>query len=155
VYGTVPGGAGAQATHFGEFAYASGLFNTPGDAQTSVYVLRNSVSGSNSSELFLDGATQRLTLADNRTVTFDILVVGRSTFGTSAGYQFRGVIKKYSGTTSIVGGVSKTTIAEDDAAWDANVTADNANSALKITVTGSGLLASYWVASVRTVEFGY
>ncbi len=157
-YATVPGGVNALAAHYGELAYASGNFNAPGDAQTSVYVLRNSTVGANAVELFLDGTSHRLTIANNRTVTFDILVVGRDQFGNSGGYQFRGMIKNVGGTTSLVGAVTKAVIAEDDATWDANVNADNANSSLKITVSGSTinwLNSSEWVATVRTVEVGY
>lgn len=109
-------------------------------------------------DLFLDGISQGLTLANNRSVTFDILVVGRDQRGVSGGHQFRGVIKKVGGPTSFVGAVAKTVIAEDDATWDANVSADNANSARKIPVSGSTvdfLSASEWLATVRTVEVRY
>lgn len=154
-YGTIPGGYQAQASRYGQLAYASGMFNTPGDAQTSMYVLRNTVLGANTNELFLDGSSQRLTFPNNGTVVFDILIVGHNGFGVSAGYQIRGVAENLNGTFSLVGAVSKTILGEDDASWDANVTADTVNKAVKITATGSGLTASYWVASVRTVEVVY
>ncbi len=48
VFATVPGGSHAVATNYGQMAYASGSFAVPGDAQTSIYVLRN-VTGSSSS----------------------------------------------------------------------------------------------------------
>jgi hypothetical protein len=55
--------------------------------------------------------------------------------------------------TAIVGSVVKTVLAEDDATWDANVTADDTNDSLKITVTGPSASVR-WVAFVRTVEVG-
>jgi hypothetical protein len=155
---TVPGGSEAKASHYGEMAYASGRFVMVGDAQTSVYVLRNTTGGSVQTELFLDGAgaSQRITLAVSRTVTFDILITALSSTGQSAGYQVRGAIKNLDGATQQVGlAFSKTVFGEDDAAWDVDVQADNTNDALVVKVTGAAATNIHWVATVRTVEVGY
>lgn len=150
---TVPGGEDAVASHYGEMAFASGRFGSFGDAQASTYVLRNNTSTVTPTEIYLDGnsASQRLTVASGRTLVFDILVVGRrDSNGNSAGYSFVGVIENVGGTTTALG-VVKTVITEDDATWDVNVTADNTNDSLKITVTGpSGTVR--WVAVVHTAE---
>src|SRR5207248_9048976 len=125
--------------------YGSGAFANAGDAQASLFVLRNSTSTSGTTELFLDASSERMLIASGATWTFDILVSGRSSTGNSAGYRFIGVIENVSGTTAIVGSVSKTVIAEDVASWDANVSADNTNDALKITVNGD-TSSVRWVA---------
>jgi hypothetical protein len=75
----------------------------------------------------------------------------RSNTGNSAGYKFVGVIENVGGATAIVGAVTKTAIAEDIAAWDVNVTADNVNDALVITVNGDNTSVR-WVATVKTTE---
>ena len=155
-YATVPGGRGAAATHYGEMAYASGAFAANGDAQTSVYVLRNISSSTTWTELFLDGSSARLGIANGRTVTFDILIVGReSNNGWSAGYRVLGVIRTTGGTTAIVGSVSKTELGEDDTTWDVNVDADNVNHALRIQVRGGAGETVRWVATVRTAEVSW
>jgi hypothetical protein len=154
-YATVPGGRNATASHFGEMAYASGHFLAIGDAQTSLYVLRGQTSDAALSELYLDGSAQRITLADDRVLTFDILVVGVRPFsGSSAGYQLTGVIKNIGGSTGFVGTPVKTVLAEDAVSWDAQVVADDTNDALVIQVQGAAATTIRWVASVRTVEVG-
>jgi FAD/FMN-containing dehydrogenase len=151
---TIPGGTGAAATHYGEMAYAGGGSGADiGEAQTSVYVLRRSSTGSDWRELFLDGSAERLTIAQGRTVTYDIWVVARSNGGESAGYHFWGIIDNVGGTTDFVtdhGGP----IGEDDSQWDATVLSDNTNNALAVEVRGNGETIR-WVAYVRTVEVAW
>jgi hypothetical protein len=154
-HATVPGGYHATASHYGEMAYASGQFAANGDAQTSVYVLRNTTTNTTTTELFLDGSSQRITLPVSRTATFDILITGLSSTGLSAGYQVLGVIANIGGTTVLVNPVMKTVIAEDVPAWDVFVQANNTNDALVIFVTGSASTTIRWVATVRTVEVSY
>jgi hypothetical protein len=154
-HATVPGGYHATASHYGEMAYASGQFAANGDAQTSVYVLRNTTTNTTTTELFLDGSSQRITLPVSRTATFDILITGLDSTGSSAGYQVLGVIANIGGTTVLVNPVIKTVIAEDVPAWDVSVQADNTHDALVIFVTGSASTTIRWVATVRTVEVNW
>jgi hypothetical protein len=149
---TVPGGSRASASIFGQMAYASGQFAAIGDAQTSLYVLRNTTTDATPTDLALNGANAPLTLTPGRTMTYDILIAARSTGGQSAGYHMLGVIENNGGTTTQLAGFTKSVLGEDVAAWDANVTADNGNDALVITVTGAAATTIRWVAVVRTVE---
>jgi hypothetical protein len=149
---TVPGGADASASLFGRLAYASGTFAAVGSAQASLFVLRRTTTDATQSELFLDGFAARLTLAAGRTITFDILVVARSTGGQSAGYQARGVIENDGGTTSFIGAPTITPLGEDVAGWDVAVLDDDTNDALAIQVTGADATSIRWVAVVRTAE---
>lgn len=152
---TIPGGYAARATHYGQMAYASGYFSSFGDAQTSTYVLRGTTSGATSTQLYLDGNGQQITLANDRTMSFDILIAARSSEGESAGYHVRGVIKNYGGTTSLVGTPSVMPLGEDDSSWDVNVDADDTNDALVISVTGQVGKTIRWVATVRTAEVAF
>jgi len=152
-YATIPGGYQASATKYGQLAYASGRFSVQGDAQTAVYVLRNdTVYVDTTTELFLDGVSQRLTLNPDQTIVFDILIAARSTTNTSAGYSVRGVIRNSNGNTQIVGSPVVVEMGEENAAWGVSVTADNDNDALAIWVTGTDTYNIHWVATVRTVE---
>lgn len=153
-YSSIAGGFRAVASKFGQHSHAAGRFGANGDAQTSQYVLRNSTSNSAPAELFLDGSSARLTISADTTWVFDILIVARRTDadGESAAYRFTGCIDNNAGTTALVGSVTKVVIAEDTAAWDADVTADDTNDALIITVTGENAKTIQWVAFCRTVE---
>jgi hypothetical protein len=154
-YGTIPGGANACARSYGQMAYASGAFSAAGDAQASVYVCRGVTTNAAQTEIFPDGDSQRIIMSTNSTWCFDVLVTGRASNGNSAGYQIRGVIKNIGGTTSLVGSLTKTVLAEDVSAWDATVAADDTNDALSVRVTGAAGTNIRWVANVRTVEVTY
>ncbi len=154
VFATVPGGAGAKAANFGQMAYASGSFFSPGDAQTSTYVLRNLTDGSTSAvELFLDGSAQRITISDARTVVFEALIVGRRADGASAGFRLSGVIANIGGTTSLLGVTPLESLGSSPAAssWTVIVLADDPSDSLRFVVT-TGATFTAWVATVRTVE---
>lgn len=137
-------------------AYASGSFGTNGGAQASLYLLRKEIING-WHDLYLNGADQLLTIGIGRTLTFDILIVGRSDASGGnelAGYRITGVIENAGGTTAFIGTPSVTTLGEDDAALDVQVVADDVNDALLIQVKGNGE-TTRWVANVRTVEVAW
>ncbi|HEY3137413.1 MAG TPA: hypothetical protein VGL29_15395 [Blastocatellia bacterium] len=152
LFSLVPGGLQANATHYGEMALASGSFSAQGDAQTSVYTLRQTTTDATTTELFLDGISSRITIAPGRAISFDILVVAKTSSGTTAGHHFLGVIKNVGGTTSLVGSGIKQMLGANDSFWDVNVEADDTNDALVIKATGVGSTTIRWVATARTVE---
>lgn len=144
------------ATTATQTIYRNGNFTTAGDAQSSVYILRAQTTNATVTTLFLDGTggAARLVLPSNSAWTFDILVTARNTGAAqAAGYRFVGVIRRTvtAASTTLVGS-SKTVIAEDNAAWDANIVADTTNGALQITVTGVAATTIDWVAVVKTAE---
>lgn len=151
---TIPGGNGALADHLGQWAYANGNFAAVGDAQTSLYVLRNTSVGNAWTDLYLDGVSVQLTIAVGRTVGFEILVVGRSSGGESACYRIQGVVENVAGTTALVGAALVTTLGEDDTAWNAQAIADTREDTLRVQVRGNGETIR-WVATVRTVEVSW
>ena len=142
----------------GQFARATGRFASDGDAQLSILVARNQTTNGTPTDLFLNGSSERIAIPADKCWAFSVLVSALQTAGTGAGacagYEFSGVIKNISGTTSLVGAVGKTVLGEDTAAWDANVTADNTNDALDISVTGETSKTIRWVAAVYLSEVG-
>ncbi|HUV88600.1 MAG TPA: hypothetical protein VMY80_03025, partial [Anaerolineae bacterium] len=152
---TVPGGRHARADHYGQMAYASGRFAETGDAQSSLYVMRRRTTSDGVWEsLYLDGYDDRLTLYNDRALTFEILIIGRSEGDESAGYLIQGVIENDMWVTGLVGTLTVTTLGEDDATWDVRVRADNTNDALDVQVLGNGETIR-WVATVRTAEVAW
>ncbi len=159
-FSTVPGGYNAAASHYGEMAYAGGRFANPGDAQTSLYVMRieQTCSVGTWYDLYLNGneggSFGYLTIAPGRTVALDALVVGRTQAGESAGYYIRGVVENVGGTVSFIGAPSVTVLGEDDTAWNVRALASDTYDALFIQVQGNGETIR-WVATVRTVEVSW
>lgn len=154
--GTIPGGEGARATRYGEQAYASGYFAQPGDAQASNFVLRNATSDSAWTELFLDGASERLKVEADRTVAFEVLIVGRDIDSSTAhAWKSSGLIFTNSSgsNTQFWGNPNASKIDIDGGlAWDIRFRADDAANALVIEVAGALNTDIRWVARVETVE---
>lgn len=149
----------SSAYLYGHVAYASGYFASIGDAQQSTLVARNTTAGSTST-LFLDGSSSRIVLPANTTWTFEITIAARSTDGgtgneESAAYKYVGCIERDgANNTALVGSVTETVIAEDDAGWSVAVTADDTNEALNIDVTSDDANTVRWVAKIALVEVG-
>jgi hypothetical protein len=156
-FATVPGGYMADAAMTGQMAYASGGFASwpagNGTAQTSVFVLRNSTTSTMTTDLFLDGASNRLTVAPGRTMTFDILVVGREDgTGNSAGWRIQGVIKN-TGSVSFVGGTPTPVSLGNDGIGTAGVRITAGD--LAVFVTPASSTTTRWSATVHTTEVAF
>ncbi|MBN1535645.1 MAG: hypothetical protein JW908_02850 [Anaerolineales bacterium] len=155
-YSSISGGLNAETTLFGQISNASGAFSENGDAQASTYILRNSTTDATATELFLDGASERLTIQTDRTMAFEIFVAAkRNAFNQSAGYYFRGVIKNEGGITSFVPSTVMITLGEDNPAWEITISASDAYDALIIQVSGAENANIRWVATVRAVEVAW
>jgi hypothetical protein len=155
-YGSVMAGVGAKTNKRGQTTKSSFMFAAQGDAQGSQLTEGCKTTNNTPEELFLDGdgGSKRITIAADTTWSFRILVVARRTDADneSAAYDFVGCIDNNAGTTALVGSVTKTVVAEDTAAWDCNVTADNTNDALIVTATGENSKTIQWVAFIQLVE---
>lgn len=162
---TTPQAVGSNAMAMGNSAYsflaggivhASGSFAMPGDAQSSSFILRNTSTSNALVELYLDGASDRLLIPSNMTWAFYVMLAGHM-IGTSysATYEFRGALRKdaTSGSLRLLN-LNKTTVAKDDLTWDADVSVDTFNGALRIRAKGNTGQSVRWVAKVSTVEVG-
>jgi hypothetical protein len=151
-------GDGGSASLAGAFVVAGpGNFPNPSGstdpAQVSQMCRRAVTFDSTQTELTGD----RLVLPNFGTWAFSILLVARRVDGNnieSAAHKFEGAIRRFglANTTAIVGTVTKTVLAEDTAAWDADVDADTTNGALRILVTGQAAKTIRWVARIELAE---
>lgn len=82
----------------------------------------------------------------------DIVARRTGTQTESAAYEIVGCIKNDAGTTALQGTITKTVIAEADAAWDVTAVANNTDDTLDIKVTGKAATNINWVAKVTLVE---
>lgn len=161
-YSAVPSGFQAVADKYGQIAHAAGRFAADADAQTSELILRISTTNATPATMFLDGSSARATISSGSTWTFSALVVGRRDNGDSASWKFEGAIHNIGGTTALIGAVTATLIGADagcsgtwGVAGSIAVTADNANDALQVQVTGTAANNIRWVCWIRTVEVNY
>ena len=130
---------------------------TKGEAQYTNIIARLETADDTPYELLV-GEEDVITLMDNKMNAFRVMVVASDeNISEGAAYEFKGLIKKgaTAASTAIIGSVSKTVIAESDAAWDADITADTTNGALSITITGDDTNLTRWVAFVEMVEVAF
>lgn len=153
------GGFKSKATFKGQFTrsgWYTGDTHAAGSRQYSYLTVHNQTTDDTPTPLFLGMAdyTERLVLPSDTTWGFTISLVARRTNADneSAFYEFKGCIDNNAGTTALVGSVTKTVVAEDTGAWDADVTADDANNALIVMVTGAAGSNIDWLAHVMLVQ---
>lgn len=154
-YGVVLGGAFALADKHNQIVSSGGRFAARGDSQGTVQmVLRRSVTHSttNPYELYLDGASARMTIPTNTIWTFHVLVVGTNSGNTKRfGYAIQGVVSNNGVTTAILAS-TVTTVYEDDVNFSA--AANTAPGIFIVEVADSGAAGDTirWTATVRTAE---
>ena len=144
----------------GQRAHAITKFSSVGDAQYSRVILHGETTNATITEIFID-SSDLLVLPASRTWAFYIQIVARQTAGGSGTvgdsgiYEVLGGIKRdASNNTALVGIITKTVVAEDQAAWDVDVDADDTSESLRIRVTGEVDKTIHWVATVHLTEVG-
>jgi hypothetical protein len=155
---TIPGGGGAQARNYAQFAYAGGMFGSAGDAQSGMYVLRNSTTNAAPTDLFLDGTGEpmHVPLSGRWIAHIQVVAAGPPGSGLSAGFTTDVVVKNITGTAALVGAqpVTLQAIAQEGA--PCLVTITTSGDALVVRVTGpTNPQAVRWVATVRTTELAF
>ncbi len=155
-FGDARGGQ-AKADRYGMRAFANGSFNFPtqGEAQGCEFLLRNKTTTNSPVELFLDGASARLTIPSGKVLAALIQVAGFRSDGSAVAHFVRQVaIKNVSGTTSLV--YAAATVGTDNAAGTSiAISADDANDTLKIEPTGITGETWRWLVRVDAIELAH
>lgn len=155
-YGSwVIGGRSVTSANFGQ-----GSWGGIGDglSKSSVMSVTGLTSDATPTNLMCDGSGggNRMVIPNDRMWVFSMLVAGTDPAnGQFAGYEIKGVISNIAGTVALVGAITKTVIAEVNAAWDVDVVADDTNNALVVVVTGEAARGIRWLAAVTVAELGY
>ncbi len=154
-YSSVIGGQGAITMNYGQMAQASGTFATQGDAQTSVFVLRNQTTDATATSLFLDGAGQQIAMPGNGAMTFHILIVGKTTGNSGppivGGFEVSGTAFDNAGSATLVGPLNIIPFGAGGG-WTVTVGPGTFTQFLDIQVTGTASTTIDWVARVQTAE---
>ena len=169
--GNVANGTYAVASGFGStnrslpsFSFAAGTASVNGDAQTQIFVLRNTTTDATATALTANATapstTNQVILPNNSAYFFRGEVIsGVTGGGDTKGWTIEGVIKRGAGvgTTALVGTPTVTSSFADAGAstWDIAVTADTTNGGLRVTFTGQAATTIRTVAQIRTTEMTY
>jgi hypothetical protein len=92
--------------------------------------------------------------------SFNVMINGIQTSGSGGtvgdvgAYEIKGCVKNLSGTTTLVGSLTKTVIAEDNASWDVTVVANDTNETIDVTVTGVADCDIAWSAEITILING-
>jgi hypothetical protein len=124
-------------------------------AGTKLFVLKNNTTNNTPTELFLDGSSSRFLIPPGKTYSFIINIIGSRDDGSAvSNYVRQFALKNVSGTTSQV--FAPIQIGSDNpAGTQIDVTANNTDDALKITVTGITSQNWKWRAFCQGVELTY
>jgi hypothetical protein len=122
------------------------------------YVSYGTTTNATATQIYLDGASAQIVLANNTTVRFESKIVGRAT-GANAGSNF---IATYKGGISRNGSAATTALVSDietdviinpnTLPWAVSFAADTTNGALSITVTGQASTNIVWGVVTETIE---
>ncbi len=108
-------------------------------------------------EIFLNGANQRCVLISQSSITFLILVTARNNNqNQTKSWKIEGAIQRNSSnSTSLIGSISKTIIADSGVSWDVTAEADDTNESLVVKVSGEHDATIRWhaVAFISEVRF--
>lgn len=109
----------------------------------------NTTTDATPTELFRDGSSLRVVLAQGVTAAFVARIVGQKSDGSeTAHYEYIGTISNIGGTTALDGTPRLSAVTEDDTAWTVAVSADDTNDALVFKVTGAAATTIKWDAII-------
>lgn len=148
----------ATASHYGEISHASGRFSANADCQNGKLQLRATTSSTSETEIFLDGINAQFTLEDNDAYTCRITFMGAQADGSVGDAVYQAKIHRQGTTTALSQSVRTILAWGGDTNLGAptiNITADDTNDALKITVIPANATATRWTAVVEYVKINY
>jgi hypothetical protein len=162
-FATVPGGYQATANSFGQFAYASGMFNIgsrTGMAQTGMYVLRGTSTGALTSTLYLNGTSAEIEVPTGSAMAFQVQAVGFINTQTTAAEVRASGWARCTGTAPSLDLTASWNYPGDinpkPANW--NIQIDEVGGAackLRVAAKGNSGETIRWVATVRTTEVSW
>lgn len=170
-YSAVIGGLSSISNLYGQISHASGQFAAGGDAQAHELVWRRAITGTATTELFLDGASIAAILPSTNAVWHGIIDIaaictatgnGTTVTGDVEATSYKVTIKRIGTATSLVGTVQEIGTTNADASMASGVfTIDNnnTNESLRIVytspVTAGSTTTIRVVATFRGLQIQY
>lgn len=140
-----------------QLIFSNGSFSSPGDAQTSLFILRGVSQSNTLTELYLDGNNSKLILQNNTSYFFNVKLLGRDASGYTAAMVVDGAAKRGSNASTVkLVGVPHTRMIQDEIGvgemkFDVNIS----SGALKFYVKGKLNTPIRWIARVELSELNF
>lgn len=146
-YGIITGGYQGVVSLYGQQAHASGRFAANGDAQAHELIWRRAITGTATTELFLDGASIQAILPATNTVWKGIINIaavctnaggGTTVVGDVAAMDYTVTIKRIAGNTVLVAAPANISALDSDPSMTTTaflIAANNTTEALTISCT--------------------
>ena len=133
-------------------AYGGTTTQATSSTGTALYIGETTTAGTQ--EIFVENITnRRLAIETDGTLAFDAIITGKDTVtNESCAFQLNGALENDGGVVTIIGSVGKFILGKDNAAFDANIVADDTNNALALQVTPASTNTTKWRARVDYVE---
>jgi hypothetical protein len=140
-----------------QLVFSNGFFNSPGDAQTSLFILRATSASDAPTELYLDGASSKLILQNNTSYFYNVKLLGRDGLGKTVAMVVDGAAKRGANASTVkVVGPPHTRIIQDEIGvgemkFDVNIS----SGALRFYVVGKAGTPIRWIARVELSELNF
>ena len=153
-YSLITGWHGKAGIELGHTRGGGRLSSVEGSIQFTDILVACQTTDATQTTMVTNRTNDKIRVPLNSTIMFRLDIVARRTGvqTESAAYEILGCIKNDAGTTALEGTITKTVIAEGDAAWDVTAVANNTDDTLEIKVTGQAGNNINWVASGRLTE---
>lgn len=140
-----------------QLIFSNGSFQNPGDAQTSLFILRGTSYNSNPTELYLDGNSSKLILRNNTSYFFNVKLLGRMSNGKSVAMVVDGAAKRGSNasTVSLIGKPHGKIIYDEIGVGDMQFDVNISSGSLRFYVVGKNSSEIRWIARVELSELNF
>lgn len=146
---------------YGRKSWANGRESTNGDAQKSLFILRERTTGNTATTLTTDsgtaGTTNQVILQNNNAFRFKGTIIGKQSGSTNvAAWDIDGLIVRGANAASTTLSISTVTVVQNTPAWGTpTLAADTTNGGLRVQVTGAAATNIQWTCTVETTEVIY
>lgn len=155
-YAATAFGMRSKADRHGMLAHSGGYFAASGDAQLVIFELLVRTTSSTPQTMLLGDGTSRLTIPSGKTMSAKVTVKGIKSDGSAKARFVRLVeITNVGGATTLDTAVEAIGTDYNPSGCVCDITADNTNDALDISVTGITAETWRWVAVVDGLEIAY
>lgn len=140
-----------------QFIFSNGNFAVDGDAQTSLFLVRGTSSGTEQTELYLDGVSSKLVLRNNTSYFFTVRLLGRASDGNTVAMTVDGAAKRGSNasTVRLIGKPHNRIIYDEIGVGDMQFDVSITNGALRFYAVGKTATIIRWLGRVELSELSF
>ena len=140
-----------------QFIFSNGNFATDGDAQTSLFLVRGYSTGTDQTELYLDGVSTKLILKNNTSYFFTVRLLGRASDGNTVAMTVDGAAKRgaNASTVRLIGKPHNRIIYDEIGVGDMKFDVSITNGAFRFYAVGKTGTNIRWLGRVELSELSF